>query len=51
MLQMALRMIAYLERRGIITREWQPVLLDLNLIENIWSLLQHEVERGNKMDK
>ncbi len=42
----ALRTKAYLERRGITTMEWPPMLPDLNLIENIWSLLQNEVYRG-----
>ena len=48
---MALRTKAYLERRGITTMEWPPMLPNLNPIKNIWSLLQTEVYQGKKVYK
>ena len=33
----------YLERKGITTMEWPPMSLDLNPIENIWSMMKDEV--------
>ena len=38
----------YLEQKGIITMEWPPMSPDLNLIKNIWSLLQKEVYKSKK---
>ena len=47
----AMKMRAYLEREGITTMEWLPMSPDLNLIENIWSLMQSEVYKEKKVFK
>ncbi len=46
---MVLRMKAYLDRRGITTMVWLPMLP--NLVSNIWSLRQNKVYRGQKVYK
>ena len=41
----------YLERKGINTMEWLPMLPDLNPIENIWSMMKDEVYKKKKVYK
>ena len=41
----------YLERKGINTMEWLPMLPDLNSIENIWSMMKDEVYKKKKVYK
>jgi len=47
----ALRTKGYLERKGITTMEWPPMLPDLNPIKNIWSMLQKGVYKEKKVYK
>ena len=44
----AMKTKEYLEWKGITSMEWPPMSPDLNLIENVWSLLQKEVYKSKK---
>ena len=47
----AMKTKAYLERKQITSLEWPPMLPDLNPIENVWSLLQKEVYKDQRVFK